>query len=1137
MKKFMQKRQRRAATAVLGAAAVCFAALGIGVVTKTEASAQQSEDAKYYAPVGVASAGWAWDDVLSVSQNADQSVHVSFTDTSYVTIRTTSTESYSLDGLHLKIANFEGDGFGIAFSNIAAPDSNENAIRLYPCNLSDNAYMRASYPNWDGLTVLDRLEKYPMSSDFDIRVEKAESGWDFIFDGQTFHFTDEAVAEAIPDTSSVYISFAGMGGSSYVNTFSFDYVSVHGGDERCADTLTNDEKNSIEEVNALIDNIGKVSYTTNSATKINAANQAYNALSADLKPMIQGYDTLVYAQQNYYALGNPVVFDESNIVSDFYVVTDNHLDTNDCTTYADGSPQDRFNLVLDMVSKASPDALLLAGDTTDWARFDETADLSTAHKQINMMKDSLDTYWSGDSALFFTMGNHDSSESEGESRVELFYEILGDKYYASDVNKTETEWSKGYRHAKIAGFDYLTVEWDYSNENQNISDEAIAWLKSKLEQITSASDYDGKPIFFLSHVPFNNTVDGSNSGAETLSKQKLFKVLENYPQLVMITGHSHYPISTEKFVYQDAFTHLGAATTAYIGMDDGSGYLDDGGYHLASGSYRPKDMLQAEGLYLEIDKDYNIRITRIDFMKDGSPIWNTIIIPSPDLQNKTHLNYYSEARASRVEAPVYTANETLDAKLVSANELELTFDTLLSEGVVQEYEIEITNAETTLFYQSYQATWRYINADLVPDKKTVVLENFTMAKPYTINVCAVDSFGNKSNALTYTISANVADDMEKAAAVDALIDEIGEITEDNQKVVEAMTAYQKLSYDQKIYVEKADVLLEAYEKYENLFKTLEEYEYGVSVESTVLGQNYWLGGMMEYYDDEKGIVIEYINGVPNVRMGLKPFDLDGLHLTFDKLIKDDAMTKDPSIGIILGGTPHPQYTEPNKTGILLFFDTNIGKIEAHPGGQIIVRGDELKYRNLKDKQFDIKFTALEEGGFKVECQGLVGKIDESYFDGSFSLKNTAKTFISLSNWVDNANFSYRLLAVHGGNDDCAGFESVAISQLNNVDNTIKAINTIGNVELDDESKIVYAEGLYSSLPESLKGYVENYATLQEARALLNILKAEQGTSDGPNTDKSDEEEKGGCKSSMGIGALVLPMLVLGVAIKIKRKEK
>jgi len=189
----------------------------------------------------------------------------------------------------------------------------------------------------------------------------------------------------------------------------------------------------------------------------------------------------------------------------------------------------------------------------------------------------------------------------------------------------------------------------------------------------------------------------------------------------------------------------------------------------------------------------------------------------------------------------------------------------------------------------------------------------------------------------------------------------------------------------------------------------------------------------------------------------------------------------------------------------------------------------------------------------------VGKIDASYFDGSFSLKNTAKTFISLSNWVDNANFSYRLLAVHDGNDDCAGFESVAISQLNNVDNTIKAIDTIGNVELDDESKIVYAEGLYSSLPESLKGYVENYATLQEARALLNILKAEQGTPDvggdetpdvggdetpdepnspdTPNMDKSDEEEKGGCKSSIGIGALVLPMLALGVAIKIKRKEK
>lgn len=1134
------KKKKFGLIGTIASLAISSLCLGIIALPQINAVAEGSGDAKYHAPVGVVSAGWAWDDVLSVCDNADGSTHVAFTKTSYVTIRTTSEKAYALDGLHLKFANFTGDGMGIAFSSSASPDAWDKAIRLFPCNVEDNPYMRASFPDWGGLQVLGALETFPMRSDFEITVDKVTSGWNFVFDGQTFHFSDEQVAEAIPDTEHVYISFAGMGGSEYINTFSFDYISAHGGDVRCADTLTAAEKTAIQDVETLIDNIGDVSYTTVSAARIDLAAQAYVNLNEDLKPMISNLQTLVYAQQNYYALGNPVTFNENNIISNFYVASDNHLDTNDCTTFADGSPQDRFNLFLDYVSATNADAVILTGDMTDWARFDNDAGLPKAHKQIGMLKDSLDGHLANDKALFFTMGNHDSSESPGESRVALFNEILGDAYYASDINKAEAEWVKGYRHAKIAGFDYLSVEWNFADENQNISDEAIAWLGEKLAQITSASDYDGKPIFLVSHVPFNNTVDGSNAGAETLSKQKLFNVLKGYPQLVMLSGHSHDPIGTEKFIHQDSFTHIGASTTAYIGMS-APNFLEDGGYFLGTSSYRPKDMLVAHGLHIEIDNEYNMRVTRVDYRKDGQPIWNVIIVPAPDLDNKTHLNYYTDARASRVAMPVYDADAEIEAKLISATELEITFDTLLSEGVVQSYEIEIVNETTSLTYGSFQATWRYINEDLVPDKKTVVISNFTMEKPFTINIRAVDTFKNKSNALQYLMSDSIEEDKAKAAEIDAMIENVGQITEYNDKIQAAMDAYNKLSYDQKEWVVNTELLFALYEQYDNLFETLEEYEYGVKIESTVLGPNYWLNGMMDFHNDEKGIVIKYIDGVPNVRMGVKAFDLDGLHITFDSLVKEENMVADPSIGIILGGTAHPQYTEPEKTGILLFFDTNIGKIEAHPGGQVICRGEELKYRNLKDKQFDIRFTALEDGGYKVECAGLVGKLDASYFDGSFSLKDTRRTYISLSNWVNEAYFSYRLLAIHDKKTSCAGYEEVTASIMQTVADTVTAINEIGNVSLQSESKITAAETLYASLPEYVTKYVTNYDALQAARTLFDRLNALQkpdssnsGSSGNGSSISGSSGGNSGCNGSMSLG--FFPMALLGLAI-IKKFKK
>ncbi len=1093
-----------------------------------------ADDAEFYAPPVLKTEYWWWvsEGRQSITENSDGSVHIFYDGVDNIIVRTTSQTHYKLDGLHIKFKNFSGGGMGLAFSNLPSPDAYDSAFRLFACNGSDyTAVMRYVTPDWNNRNhkLAGALETKPMASEFDIKVEKAASGWNVIFAGQTFTFTDEEINAAIPNKDEVYVTFTTH--PSYFTAYAVDVVSAHDGGNRCGDTLTQDEIARIASVNDKINAIGKVTASAQSKEKIDAANAAFAALDEELKVMVKSVDLLTYANQNYYALTTPASFDENNIISNVWMITDNHLETNDCTSYDDGSPQDRFEKAIAMICERDADAILLGGDITDWARFDETPDLSTAKRQIGMFKSSMERAWNKEAALFFTMGNHDSSLGEaGTVREQLFYELLGNDYYAWDVNRDDPMWDTGFRHAVIGGFHYLTMSWDYADEYQNVTPEAVEWMDEKLREITSSPDYDGAPIFFLSHVPFGNTVYGSEDMGERKHKFELYDVMKKYPQIVTLSGHSHYPLDNEKFIYQSDFTHIGAATTSYIGMP-GDGFVTDGGYKVG-GALMPADLIQSMGIRLEIDGDYNIRVTRIDFLHDGRQMYESVVIPAPDLSAKTHLNYFGEARASRVAAPAFGESATVVADYVSDKDTEVTFDTCTSEGVVQYYIIDFEHDDTVTTFKSYAAAWRYASNADVPKSKTVFLENFAPSKPYTVSVRAVDSFGNESNALTAQYVLNPTLDKVAAVTVDRLIAKIGTVAEANtQNYLKAQEAFDALTFEQKKMVERAAELKAAQAAYRNLYITLEQYEHGATVKDTVVGTNYWTDtGWLTYGDDEQGIAVSYNDSEIGVRMGLKAFDLDGLHLTFDGLEKSPDMKNDPSIGIILGGTAQPQYTEPQKTGILLFLDTNLGKLEVNPGFGQIIKSEALKYRNLKNKRFELKFSALEDGSYLVELNGLRGVLDKKYLDGSFSLKDPSRTYISLANWVQSGTFTYRLIAAHDKSSECAGNTEISRALLGKIETLNENIGALGNITLSSENNIVAAETAFASVPQEFRYLVKNADALERARAELDALKAQNGGDDqnGDNNGGEDAspKKKCGCGGEAGGATSVLCALLL-----------
>ncbi|MBQ9481398.1 MAG: hypothetical protein IJU84_04470, partial [Clostridia bacterium] len=425
----------------------------------------------------------------------------------------------------------------------------------------------------------------------------------------------------------------------------------------------------------------------------------------------------------------------------------------------------------------------------------------------------------------------------------------------------------------------------------------------------------------------------------------------------------------------------------------------------------------------------------------------------------------------------------------------------------------------------------------MPLSKTVKIDGYKASKPYSVTVTAVDSYGNESKPLTKIYVETPDEDERNAARVTGLIDAIGTVTEESGgAITNARAAYEALSYDAKKLVNNHGVLLSAINDYDKLFITFEQYFNIARTGRTVVGQNYWAGtGEMQYSNTEKGIMINYSHAMPNVRMGLKRFDLDGLHLKFDSLEKSPEMGAKyyPAIGILLGGTEHPIYTEPQKTSILLFLDTSTGRLEGHPGFKQIISDPALRYENLKNREWDIKFEKAESGDFVIEIAGKKGLIDKSFFDGSFTLTDTTKTYLSISCWIDDGSFSLRLMSAHDASSTCYGDDKVSFKQIEEIKQLDKEIGEIGKVTADSKAAIESAEARYNAVPERYKFMVTGANLLKEAREEYDRLSAVG--SDG----QASSAKSGGCKGGISgaESAMLIIMILSAVSVTSLKKLK
>ena len=436
-------------------------------------------------------------------------------------------------------------------------------------------------------------------------------------------------------------------------------------------------------------------------------------------------------------LSNP----QDDVVA-FAVISDTHFENNNGIGARAKVPR----ALKSLTSKGPLDALFVVGDLSN-------SGTAAQYKMFTDVFSDTTNFLNPVGRKVYMMGNHDNYSSNAASIYSSSLAVLNNgESYPLD------------QYMVINGIPFITISprtgsntdgyyASYGTESYpaSVCQQLSEWLKR------AVSECPGKPIFVFTHVPPTNTMysswsgEGAGTTAPNWSMHPIGDVLANYPQVVVFSGHSHFPIGDPRSIHQGVsptssrhnyYTAIGTGSTTYSEIEAGK---VDAGIH-------PEGYGQVtEGLIVRVKMNGDVIFHRYDTYRDEEmhpeAPW-TISAPYDGSQfryaDKRDSLELSEGQAYRtgLPAPVWSDGAALSV-VPAIYSAQVTFPQATDNECVFRYKVELKNNAGRVLSTNWKFSGFFLGKDM-PDSLSVSLSGLTPGKDYVVEVTAYDSYDNAS---------------------------------------------------------------------------------------------------------------------------------------------------------------------------------------------------------------------------------------------------------------------------------------------------------------------------------------------------------------------------------------------------------
>jgi len=354
-----------------------------------------------------------------------------------------------------------------------------------------------------------------------------------------------------------------------------------------------------------------------------------------------------------------------------------------------------------LTGKDKPDAIFIVGDLTDSGTSGQYDQLLTVFNNKANVPEGV--------AVYFMMGNHDHYSANAAS---LYESKLG-----QPLNQ----------YIEIKDYPFITISMDGRSNTGAYNQSTRDFLSAKLAE--AAAKFPGKPIFVFTHVPPRNTCYGSSS-SEGWGSDALLSILNQYPQVVIFSGHSHFSLGDPRSIHQDKFTSVNDGGATYSEVE--SGVVNVGIHPEAYSNI-------TEGLIVGVLENGDVKLERWDTYR------NEEILPAWLIEAPFDGNNFSYKGRNGLPAPVFSeeAKPEVDVRELSYT---VTFPQATDNEVVFRYLVEILENDRVI--TSFRKFSQFYLNSQMPQKLSVDFAySYATEKTFVARVTAIDSYNNYSNPI------------------------------------------------------------------------------------------------------------------------------------------------------------------------------------------------------------------------------------------------------------------------------------------------------------------------------------------------------------------------------------------------------